>query len=69
MNEELDRMIESLRTYEMSPEERKEQAISWVYGQLAIDDPSVTKDSVRRLMEDHAGLWKKMSGATNGESK
>lgn len=51
MTEELKTAIEKAKTYIMSDLERKEQLISWVYGNLAIENPSITKESIRKIVE------------------
>jgi hypothetical protein len=52
-NPTLESLLEAALSHEMTPEERREQRISFAYGNLAIDDPTVTKEHVReadRLM-------------------
>ena len=46
MASELQRLIEKARRYQMTPEERQEQRISLAWGNLAIEDPSVTREEV-----------------------
>jgi len=48
----LDELIGVARNYTMSPEERREQMISFVYGNLAIENPHVTWDMVAELAND-----------------
>lgn len=40
----------------MTPEARREmfrqQRISWVYGNLAIDNPNITREQIERAAED-----------------
>jgi len=48
---ELERLIEESRNYVMSPEERWEQCVSFVYGQLGFDNPDITKEQVRKDIE------------------
>jgi hypothetical protein len=43
----LDRMVEAARNYRMSPQERFEQRVSFVYGQMSGD---MTKEQVRKLL-------------------
>ena len=45
--QELDELLEAARHYRMSPEEREEQRISFAYGNVVIENPSITKDLVR----------------------
>jgi hypothetical protein len=44
---ELDALLEAALSHEMTPEELREQRVSFAYGNLAIDDPAVTKEDVR----------------------
>ena len=46
-NPELTRLLKAALSHEMTPEEYREQRISFAYGNLAIDDPRVTKEDVR----------------------
>ena len=48
----LQHLLTRARAHEMTAEERREQAVSFVYGNLAIEDPSVTRDQVRRVLEE-----------------
>ena len=45
--------IEAARSYQMTEEERKEQLISRVYGNIHMEQPAITKELVRRLVELH----------------
>jgi hypothetical protein len=54
-NPTLTALLEAARNHEMTPEERREQRISFVYGNLAIDDPSVTKEHVREADREMNG--------------
>lgn len=38
-----------------TPEERREQMVSFVYGNLAIDNPNITKDEVRKVVDEMHG--------------
>ena len=55
---ELDALIrESIAAYDaMTPEQKKEmhrqQRISWVYGNLALSNPSITREMVEKAAED-----------------
>lgn len=46
----LERLIEAARNHKMTPEERFEQKVSWVYGQGMDCAPHVTKDEVREML-------------------
>lgn len=48
---ELQDLLERSRNYVMSPEERREQRISFVYANLS-SRSTLTKDDVRRIMEE-----------------
>jgi hypothetical protein len=54
-NPTLEALLEAARNHEMTPEERREQRISFVYGNLAIDDPTVTKEHVRQVDREMRG--------------
>lgn len=43
----LDALLKAARHHEMTPEERREQRISFAFGNAAIDDSLVTKEHVR----------------------
>ncbi len=45
-------LLEASKSHIMTAEERHEQRISWAYGNLAIEDDSVTKEHVRKVAED-----------------
>lgn len=47
----LDALLERARAHVMTPEERREQRISFVYGMLPFRS-TLTKDDVRRMMQD-----------------
>lgn len=48
---ELEARIESLRDYVMSPAERFEQRVSFVFGQQDYDNPNpLTKDEIRHIL-------------------
>jgi len=49
MSEELDRLIERARNHKMTPHERFEQRVSFVYGQQDWSSPHQrTKDEIRQ---------------------
>lgn len=48
---ELNALLERARNYVMSPAERREQRISFVFGMLPFRS-TMTKDDVRRIMEE-----------------
>lgn len=54
-NPELDRLLRESAKREVTPTERREQQISYVYGDLNIDkDSGITKEDIRqRFLEDH----------------
>ncbi len=51
MSEELLALIERARGVVMTTEDRLEQAVSFAYGNVALENPAVTRDSVRRASE------------------
>ena len=57
---ELNALLDRAEQHTMTPEERAEQRISWAYGNLALHNPNITKDDVRKA----AG---KLYGPTEGE--
>ncbi len=46
MSETLKALLQDAKTASMSASERQEQAMSFAYGNGAIDDTSITRDSV-----------------------
>lgn len=48
---ELQRLLNEARKHEVTEEELREQRISFAYGNLALRDPSVTKDDIRRAAQ------------------
>jgi len=36
----------------MTPEQKREQRISFAYGNLAIEDPNVTREEIARICDD-----------------
>jgi len=48
MSDELKSLIERLRDYRMTPEEIREQAIDFAYGNGHIEDSRVTREGVAR---------------------
>lgn len=59
---ELDELLRKAATYKMTPDERFEQRVSFVYGQLMDCQPDITKDEVRQRLREHMGE------ATKGET-
>ena len=63
-NLELDKLLkESIETYKaMSPQEKarlhRAQAISWVYGNLAIDGCDITREQVEKHFDETYGKLK-----------
>ena len=55
VNSELAALIQRCRGYVMTRDEINEQRISFAYGNLAIEDDSVTKESVRKMAEEIYG--------------
>ena len=49
--DELDRLLRDAANQKMSPEERFEQRISWIYGQSPADS-QVTKDEIRERLRE-----------------
>lgn len=52
MSEELKALIERARRHRMTDDERREQLISFAYGNVALGNPAVTLESVRRVLAD-----------------
>ena len=46
--------LESARNTQMTDEEREEQLVSRVYGNIHFDQPAVTRELVRDLVRKHA---------------
>ncbi len=51
MSNELKLMLEGLRSYQMTPEEFRQQAISFAYGNGHFEDPRVTYEGVARAAD------------------
>lgn len=50
-DEALERLIESVRNHVMTPAEKFEQRVSFVFGQQDYDKPGLTKDEVRQALK------------------
>jgi hypothetical protein len=48
----LDALIETARNHVMTPEERRAQVISFAYGNLAIENPAITREMVERAYDE-----------------
>jgi hypothetical protein len=48
---ELERLLVAARQHVMTEEEYREQRISFAYGNLAIDNPEITKEMVREAAD------------------
>ena len=53
----LDELIESIRGIIMSPEQRRAQRRSLVYGNTAIENPDLTRDIVARADADFERIF------------
>lgn len=53
VNIELEKLLKKARSHKMTPEERFEQRVSWVYGQLP-KESTVTKEEVRKRLLENA---------------
>lgn len=51
MSPELLALVERARHYRMTPEERRQQAVSFAYGNGHIEDPRITRDGVGRAYD------------------
>ena len=54
-DQELFRRLEAASKHRMTPAERREQRISFVYGQLMDCAPHVTKEQIRQWIEEREG--------------
>ena len=50
MSEELEFLIEEARRYEMSSEEKRDQIISFAYGNTHLENPAITREHVEEAM-------------------
>lgn len=50
-DEKLDELLAKARTHVMTANERREQKISFVYGQL-MSNPAITKEEIARRLEE-----------------
>ncbi len=48
---ELAELLEKAKDHKMTPDEIREQRISFAYGNAAIENPNVTKDMVRKAAD------------------
>lgn len=55
MSPELEAAIERMRNHVMTPEEKFEQRVSFVYGQQDHDKPGKSKDEIRQMLIDSTG--------------
>lgn len=51
MSKELKQLLDSVRDYRMTPDEIREQAISFAYGNGHIEDPRVTREGIARAVD------------------
>jgi len=51
MSDELKVLLDRVRGYRMTPEEIREQAISFAYGNGHIEDERVTREGIARAIE------------------
>ncbi|HEY4506640.1 MAG TPA: hypothetical protein VJH71_00515 [Candidatus Paceibacterota bacterium] len=51
----LEELIEIARKHKMTPEERREQAISFAYGNLSLSSPNITREMVEEAYEEIHG--------------
>lgn len=56
MTDELKLLIETTRSYKVSPQELKEQAISFAYGNGRLSNEKITREGVARAYERHREL-------------
>ena len=54
-NPKLDRLLKEAAKRPMTPAERREQRISFVYGQMMDCAPHLTKDDIRRIDAEMRG--------------
>ena len=47
---ELLALLERARDHKMTPEQRREQRISFVYGNVAFDNPTITREQVEAIL-------------------
>lgn len=55
MTPELKKALEKARSHVMTPEEKFEQRVSFVYGQQDHDKPGKSKDEIRQMIIDREG--------------
>lgn len=48
----LDRLVEAARTHVMTPAERFEQRVSFIYGQMTDGQGALSKDEIRRKLRE-----------------
>ena len=52
MSEELDGLIEMARTIRMTPEQAERQRRSFAYGNVKIENDSITRETIDRAAEE-----------------
>jgi hypothetical protein len=55
MSEEVKALVEKLRFYRMTPEEQREQAIDFAYGNGHFEDPRITREGIARAASEVDG--------------
>jgi hypothetical protein len=51
MNEHLHNLLESAKNFVLTPEEKEQQRRSFAYGNVAIENPRITREMVDRAAE------------------
>ena len=52
MDDKLAKLLEQAKHHVMTPEEKRAQRISWVYGQMMDCAPEITKEEVARIIDE-----------------
>ena len=47
----LDELIEAARAYQMTPEETRQQVISFAYGNVRLHNPAITRADIEAALE------------------
>ena len=49
MSPRLEKLVEMSRGYKMSREEKRDQRVSFAFGNAAIENPSITREMVEKM--------------------
>ena len=56
-NLELEQLIQKAKNIKMTKEEKKQQRISFTYGNLKIDNPDITREQIEQVAKKMHRSW------------